>query len=171
MGVTPNLSYSWLARCGSVHSRRTAKEAHFGPLHGHTRGDPGFEALNLFSAPPRTIRTLVKFGDGHERDRQGMPFDVGPISLSQGMVFEKEGKHVGIKQGGAHGLASSRSSRRRAYIPRRSIRTPGHSPTNRRPCPGCPPAWSALRLAPPRALQSTFVLKNLSPAFRPCPRW
>jgi len=102
-----------------------ADEAHFTPPladrmargDDHVRRDSGFEALYLSSAPPRTIRTLVKLGYGHERDRQRVPFDVGPVSLSQGVVFEKEGKHVGIKQEIAHGLASSRSSRRRAYIP------------------------------------------------------
>jgi len=99
-----------------------AHEPHFTPPladrmaggYDHVRRDPGFEALNLFSAPPRTIRSLVKLGYRHERDRQGVPFDVGSVSLSQGMVFEEEGKHVSIKQEGAHGLASSRSSRRRA---------------------------------------------------------
>src|SRR5208337_4652242 len=55
-----------------------ADETHFTPPlvdrmargDDHVPRDPGFEALYLFRAPPRTIGTLVKLGYGHERDRQ-----------------------------------------------------------------------------------------------------
>ena len=55
--------------------------------------------------------------------------------------------------------------------PRRTVPIFRRSSTNRRPCRGCPRAWSVLRLAAPRALQSTSVQKNrTSRHYSPCCR-